>query len=137
MRDEHLGRFLALPPGERPAELDEVMVVVGGLRAPDGWRGAKPLRRRDRRSEIVRTLHVFGWLVLGASLLMAGIVSLTDQSATSLARGGSAVGLSLLAAATVVEGTRPRPDWWWVGPSAVLLAGALAAAAVALARIAV
>jgi len=136
VRDEHLARFLALPPGERPAELDEVMVVVGGLRAPDGWRGAKPLRRRDRRSQIVRTLTTLGWLVLGASLLMAGIVSLTDDSATSLARGGSAVGLLLLAAATVVEGTRPRPDWWWVGPSAVLLAGALAAAGVALARIA-
>jgi hypothetical protein len=136
VRDEHLARFLALPPGERPAELDEVMVVVGGLRAPDGWRGAKPLRRRDRRSQIVRSLNVLGWSVLGASLLMAGITSLTDESATSLARGGSAVGLALLAAATVVEGTRPRRGWWWVGPSAVLLAGALAAAAVALARIA-
>ncbi|AJW78203.1 membrane protein [Clavibacter michiganensis] len=137
VRDEHLARFLALPAGERPPELDEVMVIVGGLRAPDGWRGAKPLRRRDRRSQVVRTLHVLGWLLLGSALLMSGLVALTGDSATSLARGGVSLALLLLAAATVVEGTRPRPGWWWAGPSAVLLAAALTAAAVALARMAV
>ncbi|MBM7412829.1 hypothetical protein JOE38_002652 [Clavibacter michiganensis] len=137
VRDEHLGRFLALPPGEQPAELDEVMVIVGGLRAPDGWRGAKPLRRRDRRSQVVRTLLMLGWLLLGSALLMSGVIALTGDSATSLARGGVSLALLLLAAATVVEGTRPRPGWWWAGPSAVLLAAVLAAAAVALARIAV
>ncbi|CAQ02887.1 MAG: hypothetical protein HDR73_16200 [Clavibacter sp.] len=136
VRDEHLGRFLALPAGERPAELDEVMVVVGGLRAPDGWRGAKPLRRSDRRSQVVRTLAVLGWLMLGGSLLVSGCVAMTGDDATPLARGGAALALLLLAVAAVVEGTRARRGWWWVGPSTVLLAGALVAGAVVLARMA-
>jgi hypothetical protein len=137
VRDEHLGRFLALPEGERPPELDEVLAIVGGLRAPGGWRGAKPLRRRDRRSEIARTLQVLGWSVLAGALVMSGLVALTGGGATSLARGGASVALALLAVAAVVEGTRARRGWWWVGPSAVLLASALAAAAVGLARSAV
>ncbi|WP_235425899.1 hypothetical protein [Clavibacter michiganensis] len=137
VRDEHLGRFLALPPGERPAELDEVMAIVGGLRAPDGWRGAKPLRRRDRRGEIARTLVVLGGGMLAGALIMSGLVALTGDGATSLARGGVALALALLAAAAVVEGTRARRGWWWIGPSAVLLALALVVAAVALARMAV
>ncbi|CCE74545.1 hypothetical protein [Clavibacter nebraskensis] len=137
VRDEHLGRFLALPAGERPAELDEVMAIVDGLRAPDGWRGAKPLRPCDLRSRITHAVHVLGWLMLAGALLTSGLVALIGDDATSPARGGVAVGLVLLAVAAVVEGTRARQGWWWIGPSAVLLAAALTAAAVALARMAV
>ncbi|MWJ00668.1 hypothetical protein DOU07_04385 [Clavibacter michiganensis subsp. michiganensis] len=137
VRDEHLGRFLALPAGERPAELDEVMAIVDGLRAPDGWRGAKPLRPCDLRSRIAHAVHVLGWLLLAGALLTSGLVALTGDDATSPARGGVAVGLVLLAVAAVVEGTRARRGWWWIAPSAVLLAVALMAAAVALARLAV
>lgn len=137
VRDEDLGSFLALPPGERPAELDEVMAVVGGLRAPDGWRGAKPLRPGDRRSQIARAVHMLGWLLIVGTLLMSGLVTLTGDDAASPARGGVALGLVLLAVAALVEGTRARRGWWWIGPSAVLLAVALFAAAVALVRLAV
>ncbi len=137
VRDEHLGRFIALPAGERPAELDEVMAIVDGLRAPDGWRGAKPLRPCDLRSRIAHAVHVLGWLLLAGALLTSGLVALTGDDATSPARGGVAVGLVLLAVAAVVEGTRARRGWWWIAPSAVLLAVALMAAAVALARMAV
>ncbi len=137
VRDEHLGRFLALPAGERPAALDEVMAIVDGLRAPDGWRGAKPLRPCDLRSRIAHAVHVLGWLLLAGALLTSGLVALTGDDATSPARGGVAVGLVLLAVAAVVEGTRARRGWWWIAPSAVLLAVALMAAAVALARMAV
>ncbi|QOD44284.1 hypothetical protein H9X71_02730 [Clavibacter zhangzhiyongii] len=137
VRDEDLGRFLALPAGERPGELDEVMAVVGGLRAPDGWRGAKPLRRSDRRSEIARTLGALGVVVLAGALLVSGLVALVGDGATPPARGGVALALALLAAAALVEGTRARAGWWWVGPSAVALAAVLAAAAAALARLAV
>ncbi|MBW8025779.1 hypothetical protein EOG37_03660 [Clavibacter michiganensis subsp. michiganensis] len=137
VRDEHLGRFLALPAGERPAELDEVMAIVDGLRAPDGWRGAKPLRPCDLRSRIAHAVHMLGWLLLAGALLTSGLVALTGDDATSPARGGVAVGLVLLAVAAVVEGTLARRGWWWIGPSAVLLAVALMAAAVALARLAV
>ena len=137
MRDEQLGRFLALPAGERPAELDEVMAVVGGLRAPDGWRGAKPLRRRDLRSRIAPAVHVLGWGLLAGALLRSGLVALAGDDATPPARGGVALGLVLLAVAAVVEGTRARRGWWWIGPSSALLAAALVAAAVALARMAV
>ncbi|OUD86419.1 hypothetical protein BC477_00395 [Clavibacter michiganensis subsp. michiganensis] len=108
VRDEHLGRFLALPAGERPAELDEVMAIVDGLRAPDGWRGAKPLRPCDLRSRIAHAVHVLGWLLLAGALLTSGLVALTGDDATSPARGGVAVGLVLLAVAAVVEGTRAR-----------------------------
>ncbi|KDP91112.1 hypothetical protein W824_07450 [Clavibacter cf. michiganensis LMG 26808] len=135
--DDRLGRFLALPAGERPAELDEVMAIVDGLRAPDGWRGAKPLRPCDLRSRIAHAVHVLGWLLLSGALLMSGLVALTGDDATSPARGGVAVGLVLLAVAAVVEGTRARRGWWWIGPSAVLLAAALMAAAVTLVRMAV
>jgi len=137
VRDEHLGRFLALPAGERPVELDEVMAVVGGLRAPDGWRGAKPLRRRDPRSRIAHAVHVLGWVLLAGALLMSGLVALAGDDATPPARGGVALGLVLLAVAALVEGTRARRGWWWIGPAAALLAAALVAAAVALARMAV
>ncbi len=137
VRDEHLGRFLALPAGERPAELDEVMAIVDGLRAPDGWRGAKPLRPCDLRSRIAHAVHVLGCLLLAGALLTSGLVALTGDDATSPARGGVAVGLVLLSVAAVVEGTRARRGWWWIAPSAVLLAVALMAAAVALARLAV
>ncbi|KZC94218.1 hypothetical protein AWH51_14245 [Clavibacter tessellarius] len=136
VRDEHLGRFLALPAGERPAELAEVMTIVGGLRAPDGWRGAKPLRPRDLRSRIAHAVHVLGWVLLAGALMMSGLVALAGEDATSPARGGVALGLLLLAVAAVVEGTRARRGWWWVGPSAVISAVALVAAAVALARMA-
>ncbi|WP_241534936.1 hypothetical protein [Clavibacter michiganensis] len=137
VRDEQLGRFLALPAGERPAELDEVMVIVGGLRTPDGWRGAKPLRPSDLRSQVVRAVHALGWLMLAGALLMSGLVALTGDDATSPARGGVALGLALLAVAALVEGTRARRGWWWIGPSSALLAAALVAAAVALVRMAV
>ncbi len=137
VRDAPLGRFLALPAGERPAELDEVMAIVDGLRAPDGWRGAKPLRPCDLRSRIAHAVHMLGWLLLAGALLTSGLVALTGDDATSPARGGVAVGLVLLAVAAVVEGTRARRGWWWIAPSAVLLAVALMAAAVALARMAV
>ncbi len=137
VRDEHLGRFLALPAGERPAELDEVMAIVDGLRAPDGWRGAKPLRPCDLRSRIAHAVHVLGWLLLAGALLTSGLVALTGDDATSPARGGVAVGLVLLAVAAGVARTRARRGWWWIAPSAVLLAVALMAAAVALARLAV
>ncbi|WP_243667924.1 hypothetical protein [Clavibacter michiganensis] len=83
VRDEHLGRFLALPAGERPAELDEVMAIVDGLRAPDGWRGAKPLRPCDLRSRIAHAVHVLGWLLLAGALLTSGLVALTGDDATS------------------------------------------------------